>query len=323
MKPLNSLQRMVRITPCLCIAALLAAAPARSDDAQAAAVAEFSLEAIAEGVHVHHGAHRSVEDPEREDIANLGVIIGSRCVAVVDTGGSIRIGSAFRAAIAKLTALPVCYVINTHVHFDHVLGNAAFVSPETAFVGHANLAEAMAENQSFFGERFATELKTANGPAALVGPTVLVTEQGTELDLGGRLLRLKAVKTAHSSQDLTVLDVQTGTLFLGDLLFMERVPTLDGNLIGWLAVLTEWVGVAAERVVPGHGPVQAPWPAAALDETRYLTVLRDGVREAIKAGTAMEAAGATVGRAEREHWLLFDRVHPRNVLRAYTELEWE
>src|SRR5690606_2088553 len=110
----------------------------------AAADGTFSLSEVAPGVFVHPGRHAGIEDPARGDSANVGFVVGERCVAVIDTGGSVATGRALAAAIAAQTTTPICYVINTHAHFDHVLGNAAFAAPGVEFVGHAALGDALA-----------------------------------------------------------------------------------------------------------------------------------------------------------------------------------
>jgi quinoprotein relay system zinc metallohydrolase 2 len=291
--------------------------------AVAAAEPVIRLEAVAEGVYVHRGGHHALSSPERADIANLGVVIGSECVAVIDTGGSVAVGQALRQAIAGLTPLPVCWVVNTHVHFDHLLGNAAFVAPGTTFVGHAALAPAVEASRGFFAEHFAVELGPGPDPAArVIAPTHAVSDR-LELPLGGRTLLVKAHPSAHSGQDLSVHDPASGTLFLGDLLFVERAPALDGSLIGWLAVLEDLPGEGVRRVVPGHGPASVAGPGEVQRLREYLERLRDGVRAAIREGALAEEAAPAIAVEEGSRWTLFSEVHPRNVVRAWTELEWE
>ena len=86
----------------------------------------------------------------------------------------------------------------------------------------------------------------------LVLPTRAVA--GTDrIDLGGRRLTLRAWRTAHTDSDLTVLDEKSGTLWLGDLLFVGHLPVVDGNLRGFVAVIGELRHIRAKRVIPGHG----------------------------------------------------------------------
>ena len=103
----------------------------------------FALDHPAPGVYVHYGQVAEMSRANAGDVANLGFVVGSGCVAVIDTGGTYAVGRALRAAIRRVTALPVCYVVNTHAHPDHVFGNAAFVEDHPQIVGHSRLAEAM------------------------------------------------------------------------------------------------------------------------------------------------------------------------------------
>jgi len=282
----------------------------------------FKIREVAPGVYVHQGIHVGLDNPGREDIANIGFVVGDRCVAVIDTGGSITIGQKLKAAIKSKTSLPVCYVINTHVHFDHVLGNHAFKALNPHFVGHQSLLQILEANRQFFVESFAKELGSTKSTNRIIVPDMLVKKR-LVLDLGDRKLVLTAYKTAHTSQDLTVLDEKTNTLWLSDLLFMDRIPSIDGSLKGWIDVSNKLRKLKVSRVIPGHGPVTADWPEAEDDQLRYLSVLRTDMRSLIRGGKYLEDALNSAGQSEKNRWLLFDQYHKRNVIRSFAELEWE
>jgi len=272
---------------------------------------------------VHAGLQEEASAANRGDLANVGFVVGAACVAVIDTGGTLAVGRALRASVRRVTSLPVCFVVNTHVHPDHVFGNAAFVDDRPQFIGHARLAAAMAARGDNYTRAVLRDLGSVAAGSTMVAPTRVVDDTRT-IDLGDRLLRLRAWPSAHTDDDLTVFDEATGTWWLSDLLFVERVPVVDGNLRGWLKVLAELRETAAPaHVVPGHGPVDPPWERALDDERRYLDTVAREVRAAIKAGLTMQQAVDTAGVSERPHWRLFDAYHRRNVTAAYAELEWE
>ena len=286
------------------------------------AVAVAAVREIAPGVYVHTGAQQKASPANLGDIANTGLIVGDKCVAVIDTGGSLTVGQALRAAIRATTQVPICYVINTHVHPDHIYGNAAFKIDKPKFVGHAKLPAAEAARAQNYQRTLLTDLGNAAAGSEIVPPDITVSDS-LELDLGGRVLELRAWKTAHTDNDLTVYDRKTGTLWLGDLLFVDRIPAVDGSLRGWLATIRELRGMQARHVVPGHGPTDPPWPEALLPEERYLTLLAKEVRSALRERLTLQQAVETVGQSEHDKWLLFDDYHKRNATAAYTELEWE
>jgi quinoprotein relay system zinc metallohydrolase 2 len=209
------------------------------------------------------------------------------------------------------------------MHPDHVFGNAAFKEDNPTFVGHYKLARGLGSR----AERYLAINKEMLGAEAFQGIEVILPSVGVEntlsLDLGGRTLLLETQRTAHTDNDLIITDSATDTLFLGDLLFSVHVPTLDGSILGWLAVIDALKKRNAARVVPGHGPHAMELPEAFEPEQRYLATIVADVRKLIKEGKTLEDATKTAGFEEKDAWKLFDHYHVRNVTAAFAELEWE
>lgn len=292
------------------------------------AVEPLAVEEIAPGVHVHTG-HQAPwpgarTDAVQGDIANLGFVIGEHCVAVIDTGGSPALGKRLLAAVQRTTTRPVCFVINTHVHPDHTLGNAAFAAlePRPRFVGHSRLKASLAARASFYREALERDLGVVTTAADIVHPDLEVGAS-TELDLGGRRLRLQAWPTAHTDNDLSVLDEASATLFAGDLLFIAHLPVIDGRLLGWLEVMDRLATMDVSQMVPGHGAPTRDWPAALATQRRYLEGVRDGIRRALADKRTIADAVEALADTGIDGWLLSADFHRRNLTAAYAELEWE
>jgi quinoprotein relay system zinc metallohydrolase 2 len=279
------------------------------------------IDEVAPGIHIRQGVDEDVSAANDDAIANIGFVIGREAVAVTDAGGSLNDGRRLRASIRQVTALPIRYVLMSHVHPDHVFGAGAFSADHPIYVGHAGLPRALSLRWEYYRTRTEAILgKDTVG--ALVMPTLLVRDHA-QIDLGGRVLELTAHGIAHTDSDLSALDRQTGTLIAADLLFVRRVPSLDGSLKGWLKELALLKSVAAKRAVPGHGPTSVDWPVGCRDLERYLGVLLRETRAAIAKGRDIDAAVKTVGLSERTRWALFGDYNGHNVIQAFKELEWE
>lgn len=314
----RSLLKSVLITSVTCLlSAMIGGAHASEEQDDG-----FNLAEVSEGIYVHQGKHVDLDHAGHDDIANIGFIIGDKCIAVIDTGGSAATGLALKNAIKSKSSRPVCYVINTHIHFDHVLGNIAFTEYKPEFVGHENLVLEMEQNRSFFLSEFAGNLGENPSESSIIGPGITVSDE-LDLDLGNRVITLSAHPPSHTYTDLSIYDHKTGTLWLSDLLFIERIPVFDASLRGWLKTMETLKTQQANHVIPGHGTITLPWPAAANAQDKYLNMLLNETRKEIGKGTFMEEVIETVGKTEKTGWLLHEQNHGRNVSRAFLELEWE
>lgn len=281
------------------------------------------VEEVAPGVFVYQAPYRLAAPANGGAVGNIGFVVGAEAVAVIDTGGSRAAGERLAAAVRAKTDLPVRWVINTHFHPDHVLGNVAFRQPGTRFLGHENLKAALASRAHVYLDAN----RRLVGEQDFSGTEIVLPDEGVSgtrrIDLGGRVLVLEAQPTAHTNADLTVFDEATRTWWLGDILFVRHLPAVDGSLNGWLALIERLKSRSVDRVVPGHGPASLSWPEAIAPQERYLERLRADLRRMIAAGRPISAAAAEAGLSERDAWALFEDFNGRNATAAFKELEWE
>jgi quinoprotein relay system zinc metallohydrolase 2 len=282
----------------------------------------FAVKNVSEGVYVHFGKHLDIDTGYQGDICNTSFVVGSRGVAVIDTGGSLKVGNELREAIRKVTPLPVLYVINTHVHPDHIYGNAAFLADKPQFVGHDKLAGAMHARHEQYDRLNAKFLHDDAKGSEQIMPTLMV-KTTLELDLGDRKLVLTAHPQAHTNTDISVVDSKTNTLFTGDLLFIERTPVVEADVKGLIAELEKFKAVKYAQVVPGHGTNTTDGITAFNNAQRYLNQLLNDIRANIKQNQGMEKAMETAAASEKDKWVLFDIANRRNVNTIYPALEWE
>ena len=290
--------------------------------AEPAQIRNFEVTQVAPGNYVHYGSFDERSPENLGDNANIGFIVGQRCVLVVDAGGSLPVGRALKKAIRRVTQVAICHVVLTHVHPDHFFGAAAFLDDGAQFVAHRNYPRQIAARARPYLNYLRRDLGGFADGSEIVQPTLLVTDR-LELDLGGRTVVVQAWPPAHTDNDLTVFDRATRTFWLADLLFVDHTPVIDGTITGFLAVMDDLRKVDAAHYVAGHGYSQAPWPQVLEAQRRYFNVILEETRAAIRNRKTIQQATDEVGLSEAKNWAAFDTFHRRNVTTAYTELEWE
>lgn len=271
---------------------------------------------IADGVYVLIGRTEDFSPDNGGNVVNSGFLVGAQGVVVIDTGPSRRYGEQMRAAIARITPLPVVLTINSHKHPDHFLGNQAF-PPETLAALPETIRAIEVQAPAFIERMY-----KLNG--AWMGATELAAPRRAlapgRLEAGGRELELIALD-GHTESDLVVLDRATGTLFAADLVFNGRAPTTPhANLKHWLASLDRLEQQPFTQVVPGHGAVASDM--APIRETRrYLHWLDQTLREGAEQGLDMSEMLAQPVPDTFSGLALSSQEYRRSVTRLYPEAE--
>ncbi|MBC6496960.1 MAG: quinoprotein relay system zinc metallohydrolase 2 [Alphaproteobacteria bacterium GM7ARS4] len=286
----------------------------------------ITLHKVSEGLYTHVGKLQEPSPDNGGNMANMHVVIGSDSIAVFDTGYSHTLGQNLRRAIRTLSDKPISHVILSHVHPDHIFGASAFLEDNPIFIGHKNLPRALAQVGNYYLEGLSDTLGAHNAKKTrIVAPTHTVDiDKPLTISLGDRELRIEAWKPAHTHTDITALESMSQCLLTGDLVFVDHIPTFDGNTLGWLDILNKIENTPHKTILPGHGdPPLAQWKHAIHAMDHYLQdVVRD-VRKLIKDHVAIQDAISMAAQNQKDQWQLFERYHPANVTFAFAELEWE
>ena len=277
---------------------------------------------VAPDVYAFIGAQEEITPENRGNVINSGFIVGPKGVIVIDTGVNVVHGRAILAAIRKITDRPIALVVNTHPHPENVLGNHAFA--DIPILARAETIDAMRARCKLCFQNVERILGTpAMAGTEIVIPNLSVSGNGS-FEAGGRRIQLYHFGWAHTEGDLAVFDPQSGVLFAGDLVYLDRVPyTHEARVRGWVAALHELERIPARRIVPGHGPIADP---ERIRETYdYLAALVADTQNYYDRGVSvidlLQDPAMNVPRFEG--WALYGDTHPLNIQHVYTELERE
>ena len=265
-----------------------------------APVIENEPREVADGVYV-------IPDGRVPLVPNVGIVVGTSSVLVVDTGMGPRNGATVRGHAERLATGRGLFLTLTHFHPEHGYGAQVFADAALTVYNRAQLEELRSKGSGYlelfktFGAPVAAELEDVE----LVEPEV-VYDHVAELDLGGRRAELRDWGRAHTLGDQTVFLPEQRVLFTGDLVeercfaIFPWFPPDDVDVDGhrWIEVLRELERLAPAVVVPGHGDVGGVEIIATARE--YIEQLRDETERLAAAGRSEDEVAAELDRSFRE-----------------------
>ena len=274
----------------------------------------FTLHELAPGVWA------AVSVPGSHAGGNTGFVVGKDSVAVIDTFQTQPAAEALLDAIRKTTPLPIRYVINTHYHLDHVMGNEIFEKAGAVVLAQDNVrAWERTENLKFFGPAPKPEDKAL--VAGLTLPSVTYKD-GVTLWLGDRKIIVKVVQ-GHTGGDSAVIVPDADVVFTGDLFWDHTLPNLiDADTAQQIATDDAFLkDYPKATFVPGHGELGHGDEVRAFRD--YLATLRQAVTDARAAGKSGQALTDVVLPALTQKygdWSAFDYFAVHNIEQTEAEL---
>ncbi len=177
---------------------------------------------------------------------NMAVLVGESHVAMIDDGLP-PLAEKLLSHVTETAGGPIDFMINTHVHGDHVGGNAHFAESGTVVFAHDNIRKRLLEDTS-----------GAGGPGGL---PVITFGDGVNFHLGNIEARVMHMPTAHTDGDAVIHFPGANVIHTGDLLFHANFPYIDldsgGDVDGYIAAQKKIWALAddATKIIPGHGPL--------------------------------------------------------------------
>src|SRR5215471_19017625 len=232
--------------------------------------------------------------------ANIGVQVGEDGVVAVDAGPAAD-APAVLAAIKRISPKPIRYVIDTGPDIDHVGGNEALSKAGEKFFsgsslgGGLNAADSAAPILSAEGVLRHMATSPAGGR-----PTEVFHYSRKYMYLNGEAIEVLRQAAAHTDSDVFAFFRRSDVVFAGDVLDTRQFPVIDvdrgGTIQGEVAALNRLVELAIPSlpvvtreagtiVVPGHGRLCDQYDV--VEYRDMVTIIRDRVRELIKAGRSL------------------------------------
>lgn len=273
---------------------------------------------VAQDVHCFFGKPENITKENGGNMVNSCFVQTKEGYVVIDSGPTYAYADQAYTQMQNIANLPVKYVINTHGHDDHWLGNSFYKSKGALLIGPRTYEQNVVAGMHTRMERILG--KELYGQTKIVNLDRVVDNNLT-LNVGDKVFKIdQLVKQAHTKGDLTVYLPKESIIFAGDIVFNDRLTSLrDGSVLGSIKILEKIDALKPKVVVGGHGYRTDANATKVLKN--YLLELKEQVLDAIDKDISIEQVTKIVTMPEYKYLKLYDVLHSRNVFEAYRELE--
>ena len=274
---------------------------------------------VAKGVHCFFGTPEEITKENGGNMVNTCFVTTKDGFVVIDSGPTYLYASEAYTQMQKIVKLPVKYVIDTHDHDDHWLGNGFYKEQGALLIGSRTYEQNVQVGMPTRMEKIVSKETYSKTKVVKVDRVV---ESEYNLTLGATEFQIKQlVDQAHTKGDLVVSLPQRKVLFVGDLVFNDRITSLrDGSVIGSLKAMEMIEAFDADTIITGHGYTTDK--SAVTEQKKYLLALKEGVQDAIDNDISIDEVTKKVKLEQFKDMNLYKELNSRNVFEAYRELEF-
>jgi cyclase len=253
------------------------------------------------------------EAPTKENggnMVNTYWIKTDKSYIVVDSGPSYKYAKEAHQAMKKIANLPIKYVINTHLHDDHWLGNNYFKELGATIYGtHAQAKKFPIGSDAHM---LSVIKKEDSAGTKIIGVDKFI-EKDFSIDVDGTQLDfIRFDYAVHSPEDVMVYLPKEKTLIAGDILFSQRITSIrDGSVEGGLKSLDFVEKMDVKIYATGHGKFT---DKTALKQMReYFSALKTSARKAIEDGIDIDTFVKTADFSAFKDMAMMDVLHKSNL----------
>jgi len=281
----------------------------------------FSVTPIAENVYSIVSPSLGLPTPENKGWnSNSHFVVTEQGVLLFDTGSSESIGNAIKMAIKSVTDKPVRWVINSHSHADHWLGNAAFTDTNAEIITSKKALATMKDHGPGAVGFYSRVTKGTIGSTQLVYPTLLLTQEHKR-NFGGLDIEFIFSNDGHSPGDVLMWLPKQKIIFGGDVLSSDWMPIITGhgNVLSLIDTLNKVAKLNPTIVLTGHG--SATSVKSLIRDADLLSqvwrLVKSGVEKGKKPNETLSGVIAKLGQKYRMLYKDFDTEIERHVKLMY------
>lgn len=249
---------------------------------------------------------------------NAGAVIGPEWSILIDTLAYPEESIEIRDFIENRLGSPIRYLVNTHYHADHSLGNCWF--PNAIHIGH-ELCRQLLDTRGREALKSAKDHNRDLAEVEIVLPDITFEDGGLALRTGKRTLMLFSLP-GHSVDGIGVLLVEDKILFSGDIM-MPLPYLIDGDLDTMVQSLKQIPKLKLENLVQGHGELilRGEIPIVVKSNLDYISKIRSYAKKALRRKNPEEfLAAVNIEDCGKNRVLLNGlaaELHHRNLLALY------